>query len=130
MKQSFSDFNPVPGMYAYFDRWHPYYGLTDEELGMLFRAAMVYAEFEEEPPFTDNRQLMVMFNSLRPAINADRRAYRLKQLKNTYKTYRRESKKTGVEPLSIMEWLQDEGFDIEHELTPKERAELEKAVKE
>ena len=127
MKQSFSDFNPVPGMYVYFDKWHPYYSLNDEELGQLFRAAMVYSELEEEPEFKDNRYLMAMFNSLRPTINADRRKYRLKQLKNSYKVYKREAKKSGTDPLTIVEWLWEQGFDIEHELTPKELSELERA---
>lgn len=39
--------------------------LTDEELGRLTRALVLYAEYKIEPNFKDNRTLRMIFKSLR-----------------------------------------------------------------
>lgn len=92
-----------PGVMIYFDTVLPALNyLTDEQLGALFRALLLYASGGERPEL-DNVTGLV-FELIAPRIDKDWFRYVESCEQRRYAAYSREEKKRGMTPLSFAEW--------------------------
>lgn len=66
---------------VYFDWEEPFGCMTDEELGMIFRAMLRFAKNGELPEF-ENKTLYMVFSFVKNAIERDMAAYEEKCRKN------------------------------------------------
>lgn len=92
-----------PGIMFYFDDLEPALKmLSDEETGILFKAAMEYGHYGVIPEFYGMAAMAWSF--IRSKIDRDRDAYQKTCVKNAYNRYLGECKRHGATPLSMETW--------------------------
>lgn len=95
-----------PGMMLYFgDLQDMFSVLTDEELGMLLRAASEFAASGKDSTFKD-RTLRLAWLKMKRAISSDDEKYDGRKKSSAYANYCREEKRAGREPVCKELWMQ------------------------
>lgn len=103
--------NNRPGVMIYFDDFRPITDfLDDEQLGVLLRAVLSYAENGEWVGDDCDGNVRFVLNTLRPKIDRDAERYERSVLQKKHAVYSREQKKQGKEPLSFDDWLEVNSF--------------------
>lgn len=93
-----------PGIILYFDKWEPMLKLPDNEIGSLFRAALLYSRYGELPEFSDFRS--ILWEMIRPGLDYDATRYEHSNKQKRYAVYCREERKQGREPLAFADWIE------------------------
>lgn len=93
--------NP-PGFYSYEESFAAIQRMTDEEAGRLYKGKYLYWIKGEEPDFSDNERLETVWIFDKARLDADKYAYYLQSVKNSYSAYKRDNKE---EPLPIEDWF-------------------------
>lgn len=96
-----------PGVMLYFDLIPSLSHFSDEDLGLLFKAILLYASTGEGPNF-QGKPVDVAWSFIKPRIDRDHDAYLEKAGKSRYAAYTRVEKARGFTPMSYDEWLIDE----------------------
>lgn len=79
---------------VYFDWEIPLFELSDEELGELFRAMLIYAKHGEEIDF-EHRSLKLVFGFIKSALDRDKDAYKERCKRNKENASKSAKKKTA-----------------------------------
>lgn len=82
-----------PGVVFYFSARPALNRLSNEELGILFRTIIDYAECNVEPNFIDDPLLGMAWDFIKPTIDSDRLRYDKTCTQNTYKVFKRDFEK-------------------------------------
>lgn len=106
--------NNRPGVMLYFSVRPALDRLSNEDLGILFKSIMDYAELNTVPDFTDNALLGLAWDFIMPSIDSDRLRYDMTCTQNSYKVFKREfEKKHPDEECPTFEsWLDSKSIDI------------------
>lgn len=95
-----------PGVMLYFDDFKAITGfLTNEQVGILVKAILSYAETGEWVSADCDTNVHFALSTLRSKIDRDGERYQRSVLQRRHAVYVREAQKRGTEPLSFEEWL-------------------------
>lgn len=92
-----------PGIMVYFEAYGPMQLLPDAERGQLISAILEYGMDGTVPQFRGN--LAIAWGFIRPKIDRDAEAYRIKVIGNRYATYCRLAKARGQQPINRDVWM-------------------------
>lgn len=94
-----------PGVMIYFDDFRPIADfLNDEQLGVLLRAVISYAESGEWLADDCDNSVRFALNTMKPKIDRDAERYEESIWQRKYAVYSRETRKQGKEPIAFEEW--------------------------
>ena len=96
--------NSPKGFMIYSDDWAGFIeDFTDEEMGAIFKALLIYFSSGEYTEFEDRGMKLFYKNAIR-SIELDRGRYEEKCSRNAYNIYRRWCKERNEAPLEYEEW--------------------------
>lgn len=101
-----------PGVVFYFDLMDALEKLTPEQRGEIFWSGMCYARDSVKPNF-NNQVTDLVWSMVKPRIDQDGEAYRLKNLKTRYAGYVSARQRQGMDPLDFEEWLERVSTDVD-----------------
>lgn len=97
-----------PGVVIYFDDFRPVLNrLTNDQIGLLLRGLLSYAEYGEMPDALDPVSSMV-FDMLRPRIDADGERYEAMREQRRYAVFCRERERNNLPSVDIDSWRSGE----------------------
>lgn len=99
------------GIVLYFDIAEPLKCLSYEDKGKLLDAMLTYGQYGVVPDFTG--MLQMAWGFIRPKLDVDAKNYRKKIVMSTYSSYCAKEKRVGRTPMSLEEWLEQEGIDAD-----------------
>lgn len=100
-----------PGIMLYFDLAEPLKYMCYEDKGKLLDAMLDYGQYGVVPDF--DGMLQMAWGFIRPKLDVDAKNYRKKVVTNTYSSYCAKEKRAGRPPMSLEEWLEQEGIDTD-----------------
>lgn len=94
-----------PGVLMYWETFDALEKLVDGKAKKMLRAIRLYAQYGENPDFSDDPALDMAWTFMRPKLDRDSERYKENGHKRRYATYCREQKRNGKEPVEFDEWL-------------------------
>ena len=97
-----------PGVMIYFDVAAAMESLNYSEKGRLFQAIMDYAQYGEVPELSGKLRTLWPLLTSRMDLDTDR--YQRTVIRRKYAAYKRWEQYKLREPLSLVEWMDKEGY--------------------
>ena len=99
---------------TYHDDFVPYIDvLSLEQWGRLFVSLLKYSAYDENPDFTDDVVLKVIWTTVKKGLERDSERYKERCSRAKYAVYCRETKKAGSPVMSYEKWQETSAyFDI------------------
>lgn len=99
--------NSRPGVMIYFEDFKPIIDyLNNEQLGLLLKAILAYAENGEWLGEDCDGNVRFVLNTLRSKIDRDAERYERSVLQKRHAAYSREQKRNGKEPMDFDAWIE------------------------
>ncbi len=111
-----------PGVMVYFSVLEALPLMTNVEKGILFEAILRFARDEKEPEFGEKRNLKMVWNLIRPGLEADNKRYYDITARRKYAAYVRWSKKKGDVVRDYDEWVESGGLECSKTFLDAENA--------
>lgn len=97
--------NSRPGVITYFTTRAAIEKLTDEQAGKLYKATLAYAQDGTLPDFPNDLLLQILWDVIRPQIDADGITYTSKVESGNYAAYCKKAKRAGIEAVPYAVWV-------------------------
>ena len=102
-----------PGVMIYFDIIPVLDLLSNNDAGILFRAILQYGEKGVLPEL--DQGLALVWPLIRQRLDCDATRYQTTVMKRKYAAYARWERQNDREPMSYTDWLEQHGYETDHE---------------